>query len=159
MPKKGGKTMDLNFETADLLKEDAKKSDVVADESKPQEKTDSVENKPAESKKDESRIVPDSQKTNETAQKDTVVEPPAKPIEGGAKVMTQSVDPQGMFDYANREQHVVQEGENLFDVAQKYNVALEQLRYFNHISKKNTRIRVGRTLFIPRESIDVPVGE
>ena len=73
--------------------------------------------------------------------------------------MAQPVDPQGMFDYANSEQHVVQEGENLFDVAQKYNVALEQLRYFNHISKKNTRIRVGRTLFIPRESIDVPVGE
>lgn len=152
--------MDLNFETADLLKEDAKKSDVVADESKLQEKTDSVENKPTESEKDESSvIVPDSSKTNETAQKDTVVEPPAKPIEGGAKVMAQPVDPQGMFDYANSEQHVVQEGENLFDVAQKYNVASEQLRYFNHISKKNTRIRVGRTLFIPRESIDVPVGE
>lgn len=48
--------MDLNFETADLLKEDVKKSDVVADESKPQEKTDSVENKPAESKKDESSV-------------------------------------------------------------------------------------------------------
>lgn len=66
---------------------------------------------------------------------------------------------EGKFDYTGCQQHVVQEGEKLFDVAQKYNVALQQLRYFNHINKATLRIRKGQTLYIPKEPVYVPAGE
>lgn len=66
---------------------------------------------------------------------------------------------EGKFDYTSCQQHVVQEGEKLFDVAQKYNVALQQLRYFNHINKATLRIRKGQTLYIPKEPVYVPAGE
>ena len=40
-----------------------------------------------------------------------------------AKPMAEVKDPRGMFDYTGCEQYTVQDGESLFDVAQKYKVA------------------------------------
>ena len=68
-------------------------------------------------------------------------------------------DPKGMFDYSNCKQYVVQQGDTLLDVAQKFVVALQQLRYFNHLDKGNPVIRPGKTLYIPDKPINVPYGE
>lgn len=68
-------------------------------------------------------------------------------------------DPKGMFDYSNCKQYVVQQGDTLLDVAQKFVVALQQLRYFNHLDKEDPVIRPGKTLYIPDKPINVPYGE
>lgn len=80
-----------------------------------------------------------------------------KPIE--VKPMAEVKDPRGMFDYTGCEQYTVQDGESLFDVAQKYKVALQQLRYFNHVPKDTMRVKPKQTLYIPKEPVLVPVGE
>lgn len=69
------------------------------------------------------------------------------------------MDPLGKFDYTGCQVHVVQDGESLFDVAQKYSVALQQLRYFNHVNKTTLRIRKDQKLYIPEEPVYVPAGE
>lgn len=68
-------------------------------------------------------------------------------------------DPEGMFDYNGCQTHIVKENETLFDVAQQYNVALQQLRYFNHINRATMDIKVGQTLYIPKEPVHVPTGK
>lgn len=75
------------------------------------------------------------------------------------KPMAEVKDPKGMFDYTGCEQYTVQDGESLFDVAQKYKVALQQLRYFNHVPKDTMRVKPKQTLYIPKEPVLVPVGE
>lgn len=80
---------------------------------------------------------------------------PAKEV----KPMAEVKDPRGMFDYTGCEQYTVQDGESLFDVAQKYKVALQQLRYFNHVPKDTMRVKPKQTLYIPKEPVLVPVGE
>lgn len=75
------------------------------------------------------------------------------------KPMAEVKDPRGMFDYTGCEQYTVQDGESLFDVAQKYKVALQQLRYFNHVPKDTMRVKPKQTLYIPKEPVLVPVGE
>lgn len=72
---------------------------------------------------------------------------------------TQVKDPLGQFDYTGCQVHMVQDGETLFDVAQKYSVALQQLRYFNHISKATLRIRPNQKIYIPKGPVYVPAGE
>lgn len=73
--------------------------------------------------------------------------------------MAEVKDPRGMFDYTGCEQYTVQDGESLFDVAQKYKIALQQLRYFNHVPKDTMRVKPKQTLYIPKELVLVPVGE
>lgn len=80
-----------------------------------------------------------------------------RPVEKEVKPVAK--DPKGMFDYSNCKQYVVQAGDTLLDVAQKYVVALQQLRYFNHLDKGNPVIRPGKTLYIPDKPINVPYGE
>ena len=80
---------------------------------------------------------------------------PAKEV----KPMAEVKDPRGMFDYTGCEQYTVQDGESLFDVAQKNKVALQQLRYFNHVPKDTMRVKPKQTLYIPKEPVLVPVGE
>lgn len=70
-----------------------------------------------------------------------------------------SKDPKGMFDWADAKQHKVVEGESLYDIAQKYCVALQQLRYFNHVNKTTMHIRPGQTIYIPNHPIEVPYGK
>lgn len=69
-----------------------------------------------------------------------------------------AIDPKGQFDYSNCIQHKVEPGEALIDIAQKYVVAFQQLRYFNHLSKENPRVREGQIIYIPPKPIYVPYG-
>lgn len=68
-------------------------------------------------------------------------------------------DPMNMFDYSDCKTHVVQDGESLFDIAEANHVALQQLRYFNHINKATLRIRPNQTIYIPNKPVPVPAGE
>lgn len=86
----------------------------------------------------------------------TVTAPKPEPVK---EVKPVAKDPKGMFDYSNCKQYVVQQGDTLLDVAQKFVVALQQLRYFNHLGKEDPVIRPGKTLYIPDKPINVPYGE
>lgn len=119
-----------------------------------------------DSKKDiKSNSAANADTGNSSAAKDskTVDVPVAEPVgnsnqnKGGEQAMAK--DPEGMFDYSKCPNYTVKKDETLFDVAQKNNVALQQLRYFNHLNKATWKIKEGQTLYIPREPIHVPVGE
>lgn len=77
------------------------------------------------------------------------------PKEGGEKTVK---DPKGVFDYSGCQTHIVKSGETLLDIAQHYVVALQQLRYFNHLDKQEMKIKPGQQLVIPKEPINVPYG-
>ena len=64
-----------------------------------------------------------------------------------------------MFDYSDCKTHQVQDGESLFDIAEANHIALQQLRYFNHINKATLRIRPNQTIYIPNKPVPVPAGE
>lgn len=68
-------------------------------------------------------------------------------------------DPTGQFDYTGCEKYTVKDGDSLFDVAEKYHIAMQQLRYFNHIDKLTMRIRPGQVLYIPTKPVYVPTGK
>lgn len=76
---------------------------------------------------------------------------------GGEQEMAK--DPKGMFDYSKANKYVVKKGDTLLDIALQFKVGLEQIRYFNHIDKLSMKIRPGKTLYIPTETINIPVGE
>ena len=84
-----------------------------------------------------------------------------KTVKGGDKPMAakkKPVDPTGEFDYSKATEYQVQDGDTLYSVAQKFLVAMQQLRYFNHI-RPGRDLRVGKTIYIPNEPINVPVGK
>lgn len=83
---------------------------------------------------------------------------PAKEVKAVAEP-EEVKDPMGQFDYTGCQIHVVQDGESLFDVAQKYGVALQQLRYFNHVNKATLKIRKDQKLYIPKEPVWIEPGE
>lgn len=67
---------------------------------------------------------------------------------------TKKIDPK--FDGC--EAYVVQKGDALVDIADKYNVGLNQLRYFNGVPKATFKISEGQTIYIPKGEVKVPVG-
>ena len=67
-------------------------------------------------------------------------------------------DPKGMFDWSDAKPYVIGKDESLFDVAQKFSVALQQLRYFNHINKVTMKVKEGQTIYIPTKPVEVPYG-
>lgn len=67
-------------------------------------------------------------------------------------------DPKGMFDWSDAKPYVIGKDESLFDVAQKFSVALQQLRYFNHINKATMKVKEGQTIYIPNKPVEVPYG-
>ena len=75
------------------------------------------------------------------------------------EVRPMAKDPMNMFDYSDCKTHVAQDGESLFDIAEANHVALQQLRYFNHINKATLRIRPNQTIYIPNKPVPVPAGE
>ena len=81
---------------------------------------------------------------------------PTTSDKGGEKM---AKDPEGMFDYSKCQTYTVKKGDTLFDVAQKFEVALQQLRYFNHLDKATWRIKEGQTLYVPTKPIHVPTGK
>ena len=54
--------------------------------------------------------------------------------------------------------YTVQKGDALVDIANKYNVGLNQLRYFNNVPKATFKIYEGQTIYIPKGEVKVPVG-
>lgn len=97
-----------------------------------------------------------SKLTEKLAEPTKPVAPKPEPVK---EVKPVAKDPKGMFDYSNCKQYVVQQGDTLLDVAQRFVVALQQLRYFNHLDKEDPVIRPGKTLYIPDKPINVPYGE
>ena len=89
----------------------------------------------------------------ETAEALKILTDPKKEVRPMAK------DPMNMFDYSDCKTHQVQDGESLFDIAEANHVALQQLRYFNHINKATLRIRPNQTIYIPNKPVPVPAGE
>ncbi|NRO92516.1 LysM peptidoglycan-binding domain-containing protein [Lactobacillus helveticus] len=91
----------------------------------------------------------------------TPVSQPTQPTQstmgGGEKTVAK--DPKGMFDYSNCETYKVTRGDKLIDVAFKYHVALQQLRYFNHLDKATMEIKPDQVLYIPDKPVNVPVGK
>lgn len=85
----------------------------------------------------------------------SVVKPASSPI---MKAAEPAKDPKGMFDWSDAKPYVIKQGESLFDVAQKFSVALQQLRYFNHINKVTMKVKEGQTVYIPNHPINVPYG-
>lgn len=86
-----------------------------------------------------------------------VSQPTQSTMGGGEKTVAK--DPKGMFDYSNCETYKVTRGGKLIDVAFKYHVALQQLRYFNHLDKTTMEIKPDQVLYIPDKPVNVPVGE
>lgn len=101
-----------------------------------------------------------SASTTPTWNKPTATSADTKPTsavdKGGEKM---AKDPEGMFDYSKCQTYTVKKGDTLFDVAQKFEVALQQLRYFNHLDKATWRIKEGQTLYIPVKPVHVPTGK
>ena len=87
----------------------------------------------------------------------TPVSQPTSTMGGGDKTVAK--DPKGMFDYSNCETYKVARGDRLIDVAFKYHVALQQLRYFNHLDKTTMEIKPDQVLYIPDKPVNVPVGK
>lgn len=103
----------------------------------------------------------DDKKTEPTVpvvQSEPAVIQPAQSTTGGGE-KTVAKDPKGMFDYSNCETYKVARGDKLIDVAFKYHVALQQLRYFNHLDKTTMAIKPDQILYIPNKPINVPVGK
>lgn len=86
-----------------------------------------------------------------------VSQPTQSTMGGGEKTVAK--DPKGMFDYSNCETYKVTRGDKLIDVAFKYHVALQQLRYFNHLDKATMEIKPDQVLYIPDKPVNVPVGK
>ncbi len=84
-------------------------------------------------------------------------QPTQSTMGGGEKTVAK--DPKGMFDYSNCETYKVTRGDKLIDVAFKYHVALQQLRYFNHLDKATMKIKPDQVLYIPDKPVNVPVGK
>lgn len=102
----------------------------------------------------------DIAKTEATIKPAQLTQPTVKtqPTTGGGE-KTVAKDPKGMFDYSNCETYKVARGDKLIDVAFKYHVALQQLRYFNHLDKATMAIKPDQILYIPNKPINVPVGK
>lgn len=67
-------------------------------------------------------------------------------------------DENGKFDYSNCKTYVTKRGDTLFSVAQEFGVPMQQLRYFNGLAPQS-RLPIGRKLYIPDGIVDIPNGE
>ncbi|RVU70020.1 LysM peptidoglycan-binding domain-containing protein [Lactobacillus xujianguonis] len=79
-----------------------------------------------------------------------------KPVANEEKTKAQKKE-QSIYDHCIK--HTVKPGETLLDIAQEHVVALQQLRYFNHLDKQDPKIKVGQVLYIPFKPSYVPYGE
>lgn len=67
---------------------------------------------------------------------------------------TKKVDPK----FEGCQTYTVQKGDALVDIADKFGVGLNQLRYFNNVPKATFKISEGQTIYIPNGEVKVPVG-
>lgn len=94
-------------------------------------------------------------------------EQPTAPEKPSAQVETErnddmpkyiTKDENGKFDYSNCKTYVTKRGDTLFSVAQEFGVPMQQLRYFNGLAPQS-RLPIGRKLYIPDGIVDIPNGE
>lgn len=71
-----------------------------------------------------------------------------------ASTTTKKVDPK----FEGCQTYTVQKGDALVDIADKFGVGLNQLRYFNNVPKATFKISEGQTIYIPNGEVKVPVG-
>lgn len=64
----------------------------------------------------------------------------------------------GKFDYTNCKTYVTKRGDTLYSVAQEFGVPMQQLRYFNNLAPQS-RLPIGRKMYIPNGIVDIPNGE
>ncbi|MCD5528917.1 LysM peptidoglycan-binding domain-containing protein [Lactobacillus delbrueckii subsp. lactis] len=67
---------------------------------------------------------------------------------------TKKVDPK----FEGCQTYTVVKGDELVDIADKFGVGLNQLRYFNGVPKATFKISEGQTIYIPKGEVKVPVG-
>jgi LysM repeat protein len=67
---------------------------------------------------------------------------------------TKKVDPK----FEGCQTYTVAKGDALVDIADKFGVGLNQLRYFNGVPKATFKISEGQTIYIPKGEVKVPVG-
>lgn len=67
---------------------------------------------------------------------------------------TKKVDPK----FEGCQTYTVVKGDALVDIADKFGVGLNQLRYFNGVPKATFKISEGQTIYIPKGEVKVPVG-
>lgn len=67
---------------------------------------------------------------------------------------TKKVDPK----FEGCQTYTVVKGDALVDIANKFGVGLNQLRYFNGVPKATFKISEGQTIYIPKGEVKVPVG-
>lgn len=97
---------------------------------------------------------------NEPTPTSTVNEPTPTSMGGGENTnmandtTTKQVDPK--FDGCQT--YTVVKGDALVDIADKFDVGLNQLRYFNGVPKATFKISEGQTIYIPKGEVKVPVG-
>lgn len=96
-----------------------------------------------------------------TDSKPVVKEPTPTTTEGGENTnmandttTTKKVDPK----FEGCQTYTVVKGDELVDIADKFGVGLNQLRYFNGVSKATFKISEGQTIYIPKGEVKVPVG-
>lgn len=68
---------------------------------------------------------------------------------------TKKIDPK----FEGCQTYTVVKGDALVDIANKFGVGLNQLRYFNGVPKATFKISEGQTIYIPKGEVKVPVGE
>lgn len=67
---------------------------------------------------------------------------------------TKKIDPK----FEGCQTYIVVKGDALVDIANKFGVGLNQLRYFNSVPKATFKISEGQTIYIPKGEVKVPVG-
>lgn len=96
-----------------------------------------------------------------TDSKPVAKEPTPTTTEGGENTnmanettTTKKVDPK----FEGCQTYTVVKGDELVDIADKFGVGLNQLRYFNGVPKATFKISEGQTIYIPKGEVKVPVG-
>lgn len=100
-------------------------------------------------------------KTPQVADSKPVVKEPTPTTTGGGEntnmannTTTKKVDPK----FEGCQTYTVAKGDALVDIANKFGVGLNQLRYFNGVPKATFKISEGQTIYIPKGEVKVPVG-
>lgn len=121
-------------------------------------KTDVTDNEKQETS--EQPIVPEKPHY-EPEPENSVSEKPSVPVEPERnddmpKMITKNEN--GKFDYTNCKTYVTKRGDTLYSVAQEFGVPMQQLRYFNNLAPQS-RLPIGRKMYIPNGIVDIPNGE
>lgn len=132
---------------------DVKNEEVEQKEENTVAKTDVTDNEKQETS--EQPIVPEKPHYEPEPENSSVpVEPERN--DDMPKMITKNEN--GKFDYTNCKTYVTKRGDTLYSVAQEFGVPMQQLRYFNNLAPQS-RLPIGRKMYIPNGIVDIPNGE